>query len=153
MADNDVIPEDEFIGDPIEIKSLTNSPEFSDVVKTSFQENKCLGNAYNAASANGDLMVEGILLVLVDGKVDSVREHCWNKSNTDSTYYDVTKDYVWTTESFVQKLRDKGVSNVSYKYLACIEYPASEAAIEDVSIQFKNKYRMLIDCINSQLQS
>lgn len=151
MADSDIISEDEFVGDPTEIKSLMNSPEFSDAVKRSFQENKCLGNAYYSASANGDLMVEGVLLVIVDGKVDSVREHCWNKSITGSSYYDVTKDYVWTKESFVQKLRDKGISTVSYKYLACIEYPAAEAAIESSTIQFKKKYRMLIDHISSIL--
>lgn len=69
-------------------------------------------------------MVEGGLLILSDGKVVNVVRHSWNKRG--DTYYDVTKDYVWTSDEFQHKLRKEISGNISYKYLSCDEYEAEK---------------------------
>lgn len=107
-----------------------------------FRENKCLLNAYNTAVITNDLIVEGILMILENEIVISIVRHSWNKH--DDHYYDTTKDYIWNTIEFQQKLQKQ----VSYKYFSCIENNADEYKSAGI-IEFKYDYNMLIGCLKT----
>lgn len=136
-----------FKGDPVECKKLIASPEIEEKVKSRFEEGKCLLNAYLAAGATNNLIVEGLLMTLNDGKVNSIVRHSWNKCG--DNYYDVTKDYVWTTNEFQQKLRQTFPGNISYKYFSCYECVADEY-ICNGSIEFMYDYSALIKYISKK---
>lgn len=106
-------------------------------------------NSYNAAIITGDLIVEGVLLILSDGKVVNVVRHSWNKRG--DAYYDVTKDYVWSSDEFQNKLRQEISRNISYKYLSCDEYKAEEI-INGSEILFKYDYGLLIEYIKEKIR-
>lgn len=138
----------EFTGVPKECTNFMHSPNLEHDTIVKFRENGCLLNSYNVAIITGDLMVEGVLLILSDGKVVNVVRHSWNKRK--DTYYDVTKDYVWTSDEFQNKLRQEINGNISYKYLSCDEYKAEEI-INGSEFIFKYDYSMLIDCIKEKI--
>lgn len=137
-----------FEGTPVACKNFIDSPEIEDEVSKKFGENKCLLNAYYTAVTTNDLIVEGILMILENGKVISIVRHGWNKH--DDSYYDITKDYVWTKKEFQQKLQKQIQGDISYKYFSCNENKADE--YNNVgNIEFKYDYNMLIKSLLEQI--
>lgn len=125
---------EEFYGEPKQCVNFTQSPSFEETIRIQFNENQYLPNSYNTSTADGDLIVEGVLLILSDGKVADIVRHSWN--NLKNTYYDVTMDYVWRTHEFQTKLHEMIHGEVSYQYFSCGEYRAAEY-VNDAEIEFK----------------
>ena len=139
---------EEFYGEPKRCVNFTQSPCFEEVISVQFNENQCLLNSYNTSTTNGDLIVEGVLLILSDGKVADIVRHCWNKH--DNTYYDVTKDYVWNTDEFQTRLHEIIHGEVSYQYFSCGEYKATEY-VNGTEIEFKYDYSFLISYMRQKI--
>lgn len=115
-----------------------------------FEQNQCLKNSYLAAKELDCYMVEGILMTIHHDCVSEVCSHCWNRR--DNQYFDVTKDFVWSTETFKKELiKNCGDADISYRYFSCEEYTATEARIIDNELTFKNSYKDLIDYIKKPL--
>ena len=53
--------------------------------------NECLGNAYKVGDKAKAKVIEGLVLVCVDGKPHGVFGHCWNK--IDGVHFDPTLDF------------------------------------------------------------
>lgn len=138
---------EEFYGEPKQCDNFTQSPSFEETIRMRFYENQCLLNSYTTSTANGDLIVEGVLLILSDGKVADIVRHSWNKR--ENTYYDVTKDYVWSTDGFQTRLHGIIQGEVSYQYFNCGEYRAAEYA-NGTEIEFKYDYSFLISYMRQQ---
>lgn len=124
--------------EPIEI-TVSQSPQLSQSVNK-FAPNSCFANSYESASETRDLMVEGILVIMNTRELIDVIRHCWNKRRSDGSYYDVTKDYVWNNDIFKQRASNIGCGDISYRYLACIEYDKSEVNTNGREIAFKYSY-------------
>lgn len=139
---------EEFYGEPKECVNFTQSPCFEEDIKIQFKENQCLLNSYIASTANNDLITEGVLLILSDGKVADIVRHSWNKHG--NTYYDVIKDYVWSADEFQAKLHKIIQGQVSYQYLSCGEYIADEY-VNVAEIEFKYDYGFLISFIRQKI--
>lgn len=57
---------------------------------------QCLGNSYNAAKKRNAKIIEGIVLVYVDGQLEGAFGHCWNKIN--GMHFDLTLSYAQPAE-------------------------------------------------------
>ena len=139
---------EEFYGEPKKCVNFTQSPCFEEDIRTQFKENQCLLNSFTASTANNDLVIEGVLLILSDGKVADIVRHSWNKY--ENTYYDVTKDYVWSTDEFQVELHKIIQGEVSYQYFSCGEYRAEEY-VNDAKIEFKYDYSFLINYMRQKI--
>lgn len=141
----------DFIGDPQELQEnqfiSSNNLNFSNQTVALFKPNRCSDNAYYAAEANNDLIVEGILIVRFDNKKKLYfTPHCWNKHG--DNYYDVTKDFIWNTDGFSDNLSTLiPTMDVEYEYLSCCEYSHHETSYG----VFKYTYDTLMDYIKSKV--
>lgn len=139
-----------FEGTPVECKSFIDSPKMEHEVSEKFNKNQCLLNAYYAAIATNDFIIEGVLIILENEKIVNIFRHSWNKH--DNTYYDVTKDYVWTAKKFQQDLQKQIQGDISYTYYSCNECKADEYNNAG-SIEFKYDYNMLIEYFKSKIEA
>lgn len=116
---------EQIFGEKGEILTVLNDSNFeqSPVAIVQIAPNECLLNSYNMHMKTGDIMVEGIVQALEDGKTFHAFRHCWNKSKVSGKYYDVTKDYVWNTQAHKKKLHRNGhIGDVAYRYFVGYEY-------------------------------
>lgn len=136
---------EDFKGNPIEC-NIMDSP----VKSNDFKPNQCLLNAYKASKIKGDLIVEGVLIILENGKVSAIVPHCWNKDIRKNFYYDVTKDYIWASAEWIKSHPEITDNTYTYKHLYCFE--ASSVDYNNKGeISLKYKYDYLIDFIKNKL--
>lgn len=134
-----------FHGDPIKI-------EESSFVKIEVEEldalpNKCIENSYNFATAKNCNMVEGLLLVQLDGRIASIEPHCWNIK--EGKYYDTTIDKLILTQKYQEIV---GEHEAKHIYFKCVEYLPEDSGYQtDISIFYYN-YDCLAEYIKSKLK-
>lgn len=134
-----------FNGDPIRIEeSFFDKSEYKDL---NVVPNQCIENSYEFAILNNCKMIEGVLLTEIDDEVVSIEPHCWNK--IDERYYDITIDFLLTTEAYKKKIGNK---KVKYIYIECVEYfPQDSGYQTDISTFYYN-YDCLVEYIQSKLE-
>ena len=115
-----------------------------------FRGNECLRNSYIVSENTGDYLIEGILIIKENNQPIYLTRHCWNKNVSTGQYYDVTKDFVWNNQHFIDQLRQVENGSITYDYISCEEYPLSEASIRNGEISFHYSYDYLIDCFNNR---
>lgn len=146
MCKNAILKE-EYLGVPQRCEVIE-----SPVGNLGFQANSCQNNSWIAAKelGAGALMVEGVFCVTSNEGFGRYVSHMWNKLG--DKYFDVTKDYIFEKEEFQNKLHKEGLlTNITYRYFACVEYPAEERYLnENGDIDFKFSYEELLAKANSQ---
>ena len=135
----------EYSGDPKRIEGACFCK--SDFSMMEVLPNKCIENSYNFAIIKSGKMVEGLLLMLIEGKVDSIEPHCWNKIGED--YYDVTVDKLHNSAEYKQKIGDKEISLI---YLGCVEYLPAESGYNSELSTFYYNYDSLFDYVKKSIQ-
>ena len=134
-----------FQGDPIKIEE--SSFNKAEVEELDIIPNKCIENSYKFAIAKNCKMVEGLLLVQIDGSIDSIEPHCWNIMG--ERYYDTTIDKLIQTQKYQEKI---GKKEVKYIYFQCVEYLPKDSGFQtDISIFYYN-YDCLAKFIKSELE-
>ena len=119
------------------VVSISHSPDLPSIITQKFEKKGCIYNSYETSKYTNELMVEGILTVFVFGEVANMVWHCWNRNHATGEYYDVTKDYVWSSDSFKNEHQKKGLENITYEYIACFEYGSSDCNINESILDFK----------------
>lgn len=118
--------------------------EVSPATGIAINPKECLFNSYNMLKSLGDSMVEGVVVILDDGKISNAVRHCWNRSKSTGKYYDITKDKIWNTEEYIKKLCQKGVTGVvTYRYYKGYEYDTPK--MENGYLVFRYNFNTLID--------
>lgn len=134
-----------FQGDPIRIEE--SSFNKIEVEEFDVLPNKCIENSYKLAIANDCKMVEGLLLVQIDGRISSIEPHCWNIM--DGRYYDTTIDKLIHTQNYQEIIGEKEVKHI---YFQCVEYLPKDSGYQtDTSIFYYN-YDCLAEFIKSKLE-
>lgn len=135
----------DFEGDPVII--ATQNFYKSDLRDIKVQVNKCIENSYRFAMLHDCKIVEGVLLSIIDGLVDSIQPHCWNYFQ--SKYYDTTIDCLHSTELYNSMIGDK---KEDLKYFKCVEYSPEESGYDSKCSTFYYNYDVLIGFIRTSLE-
>ena len=134
-----------FLGDPIRIEE--SSFNKIEVEELDALPNKCIENSYKFATAKNCNMVEGLLLVQLDGRIASIEPHCWNIK--EGKYYDTTIDKLILTQNYQEIVGEQEVKHI---YFQCVEYLPKDSGYQtDTSIFYYN-YDCLAEYIKSKLE-